>query len=62
MAYRYESLTCSMVLYSTSIVDGFSRLPVVMECTDNKKADTILSCFMKDVNEYGLPSHGRSDL
>ena len=42
-------------------VDGFSRLPVSLECTDNNKASTILSCFLKGVNSFGLPSRVRSD-
>ena len=33
----------------------FSRLPVVLKCSDNK-ADTILTCFVDAVRKYGLTS------
>ena len=45
----------------TGIVDGFSRLPVGLFCTNNNKATTVLQCFRSSVEEYGLPSRVRSD-
>ena len=42
-------------------IDGFSRLPVSLECSSNSKADTILSFFLRAVQTYGLPSGVRSD-
>ena len=45
----------------TGVVDGFSRLPVALICTDNNKAETVLKCFLKGVEDYGLPLRARSD-
>lgn len=42
-------------------IDGFSRLPVSLECITNNKSCTILTCFIKGVEYYGLPSRVRSD-
>ena len=42
-------------------IDGFSRLPVMLNCTNNNKADTLLSCFVNAVSDYGLPSRVRTD-
>ena len=45
----------------TGATDGYSRLPVVLKCTDNNKAATILKCFLEAVEFYGLPSRIRTD-
>ena len=42
-------------------IDGFSRLPVMLHCTNNNKAETLLSCFVESVSDYGLPSRVRTD-
>lgn len=36
-------------------IDGFSRLPVFLKCSDNNEADTVVSYFIEAVSYYGLP-------
>lgn len=42
-------------------IDGFNRLPVMLECTGNNSAATILRCFLDAVHQFGIPSMVRSD-
>ena len=42
-------------------VDGYSRIPVYLNASNNNKASTVLSLFQEAVSEYGLPSRVRSD-
>ena len=42
-------------------VDGYTRIPVFLQCSNNNHADTVLSLFANAVREYGLPSRVRSD-
>lgn len=42
-------------------IDGFSRLPVMLYCSDNNKASTILRHFLSAVSTFGLPSRIRTD-
>lgn len=43
-------------------VDGYSRLPVFVRCSDNNRADTVLHAFIEAVQTYGLPSRVRCDI
>ena len=43
-------------------IDGFSRTIVFLSCSDNNRADTVLTHFEQAISTYGLPSKVRSDL
>lgn len=42
-------------------VDGYSRIPVYLQCGTNNRADTVLALFQSAISEFGLPSRVRSD-
>ncbi len=42
-------------------VDGFSRTIVYLNCSDNNRAETVLSLFRDSVPRFGLPDYIRSD-
>ena len=42
-------------------IDGYSRLIVYLHCSNNNKASTVYSLFLKGVQRYGLPSRVGSD-
>ena len=42
-------------------IDGYSRLPVYLEASTNNRASTVLHCFTRAVQHYGLPSRVRCD-
>lgn len=48
-------------LVTHSGIDGYSRMIVYMQCSDNNRADTKLQCFRRAVNSHGLSSRVRSD-
>ena len=41
-------------------IDGYSRLPISLECISNNKAPAVLACFLKGVHIYGVPNRVRS--
>ena len=43
-------------------IDGYSRIIMYLSCSNNNRANTVLSYFSKAVQENGLPTHVRSDL
>jgi hypothetical protein len=42
-------------------IDGFSRLIVYMQCSNNNRSNTVLQAFQGGVQMYGLPERIRSD-
>ena len=42
-------------------VDGYSRIPVFLNCSNNNRANTVLQLFQGAVLKYGLPSRIRCD-
>ena len=42
-------------------VDGYTRIPVFLKCSNNNKAVTVISLFMQAVDDWGLPSRVRCD-
>ena len=42
-------------------VDGFSRMVTFLQCSGNNFSETVLDCFVKATQEYGIPSRVRTD-
>ena len=42
-------------------VDGFSRVPVYLYCSNNNRASTVLELFEMAITTWGLPSRVRCD-
>ncbi len=42
-------------------IDGYSRVAVLMKCSANNFAQTVLSLFVKAVTQFGLPARIRCD-
>lgn len=42
-------------------IDGYSRIPVYLKCSNNNEASTVLDEFLTAVAEYGLPFRVRCD-
>ncbi len=42
-------------------IDGYSRLITFLKASNNNRASTVLNAFCSGVEEYGVPSHIRTD-
>ena len=42
-------------------VDRYSRIPVYLRCSNNNRAETVLTLFKEAVQEFGLPSRVHCD-
>ena len=42
-------------------IDGYSRIPVYLCASDNNRANTVLTYFIRALTSYGLPSRVRAD-
>ena len=42
-------------------IDGFFRIPVYLNASDNNRSQTVFKSFMEAVRTYGLPSRVRAD-
>lgn len=42
-------------------IDGYSRTIIYLKCSTNNLAHTVLQCFVKGTQEFGLPSCVRGD-
>lgn len=42
-------------------IDGYSRVVVYLACSTNNKAHTVYKLFREATEEFGCPSHVRSD-
>ena len=42
-------------------IDGYSRIPVYLCASNNNRANTVLTYFIRALTSYGLPSRVRAD-
>ena len=42
-------------------IDGYSRLITYLKCSSNNCSETVLTCFVEGVQEFGMPSRIRTD-
>ncbi|XP_065842634.1 uncharacterized protein [Oscarella lobularis] len=42
-------------------IDGYSRMPVYLQCSANNRSTTVMQCFQRAIGEFGIPSRVRGD-
>ena len=61
LAYRWPPQVDSRRFVIHGGIAGFSRTIMYLKCSDNNRAQTVLTFFLEGVTSYGLPNNVRSD-
>ncbi|XP_019859042.1 PREDICTED: uncharacterized protein LOC109587245 [Amphimedon queenslandica] len=56
---NHELIRWRMIIHGC--IDGYSRRIIYLHCSDNNRAETVLTLFTEGVRRYGLPDRVRAD-
>uniref|UniRef100_T1IHC8 Integrase catalytic domain-containing protein n=1 Tax=Strigamia maritima TaxID=126957 RepID=T1IHC8_STRMM len=48
-------------IYIHGCIDGYSRFPLHIKVSTNKRSTTVLNFFLESIHKYGIPSRVRVD-